>query len=317
MEATDGEEALEIMKKESIDLLMLDVVMPKTDGVTVLKKMNEMDIIKDIPVVMISTELSSDLINNTYDLGAVDYITRPFDVKVVKKRVVNTLLLYAKQKKLTMMVEEQVKEREKNNNMMVSILSNIVEFRNGESGLHVRHVKSITEVLLRNFIEMNSKYEYLEKDIHIIGMASSLHDVGKISIPEEILNKPGKLTNEEFDLMKTHTTIGAQMLANNETYKEEPLLNYAYEIAFWHHERYDGRGYPQGLKGDEIPISAQVVSIADVYDALTSERVYKAAFSHEKAMDMILHGECGTFNPALLECLEKCQFEIRDIYKTD
>ena len=211
-------------------------------------------------------------------------------------------MLYAKQKMLEDMVTEQILEKEKSNYLMVEILSNIVEFRNGESGLHVLHIRTITELLLRQLVQETDQYRLTSAQISLIVNASALHDIGKISIPEAILNKPGRLTAEEFAVMKTHSVIGAQMLDNAPS-QDEALVQIARDICRWHHERYDGRGYPDGLKGDEIPIAAQVVALADVYDALTSPRVYKSAFSHEKAMEMILNGECGTFSPLLLRCL--------------
>lgn len=252
---------------------------------------------------MISAEDSYTFVERAYDLGASDYITRPFDARVVCRRVSNTLMLYAKQKRLVQMVAEQVHEKEKVSNTMISILSHIVEFRNNESGLHVVHIRTITELLLRRLRKKTDRYPLTEADISLISTASALHDIGKINIPEQILNKPGRLTKEEFDIIKTHSAVGEHMLRQIPFNQNEPLVKVAREICRWHHERWDGRGYPDGLKGDEIPISAQVVSLADVYDALTSERCYKAAFDHETALNMIVNGECGAFNPLLLECL--------------
>ena len=206
----------------------------------------------------------------------------------------------------------QIKEKEKSSRVMVGILSQIVEFRNGESGLHVQHINILTRLLLARLVQKTGQYSLSWTDQHIITMASALHDIGKIGIDEKILNKPGALTAEEFEIMKSHTVIGASILKSLELYQEEPLVKVATEICRWHHERYDGKGYPDGLRGEEIPISAQVVSMADVYDALISERVYKKGYSHEKAMQMILAGECGAFNPLLLECLQDIQQEISD-----
>jgi len=314
VEAQSGKEAIEILdeRADDIDLMLLDIVMPELDGFGVLEKMNERDMTSRIPVIVISGEKSASLIERAYDLGAVDYFGRSFDAAVVRKRVANSILLYAKQKKLTKMLAQQIYEHERSNNLMVSILSNVVEFRNGESSTHILHVNAITEVVLRTIQSMTDKYQFTEREISLISMASSLHDIGKISIPSSILNKPGRLTDEEFAIMKTHSKVGADMLEEAAMGSEDPLLSYAYEICRWHHERYDGRGYPDGLKGDDIPISAQAVSVADVYDALTSERVYKPAYSHEKAMEMILGGQCGTFSPLMMECLNKCQDEIRE-----
>jgi len=306
MQAKNGVEAVSILKEDhlKIALVMLDMVMPEMDGMGVLEVMNKNRWIDSIPVIMISVENSSDHIEKAYDLGVTDYIKRPFDAVAVRRRVINTMMLYANQKKLLALVSEQIYEKEKSTNMMINILSHIVEFRNGESGLHVLHIKTITQALLNRYVELHKDCGISKTDIANITLASALHDIGKISIPEEILNKPGRLTDEEFTIMKTHSAIGASMLENLPFEKDEPLLKMAYQVCRWHHERYDGRGYPDGLKGDEIPLSAQVVAVADVYDALTSERVYKKAFSHEKAMEMILGGECGTFNPDVLECLK-------------
>lgn len=304
LEAENGQQAVELLDcHPEVDLLLLDITMPEIDGFGVLEIMNQYHWIEETPVIMISAEDAYSFIERAYDLGASDYITRPFDARVVCRRVSNTLMLYAKQKRLVQMVAEQVYEKEKVSNTMISILSHIVEFRNNESGLHVVHIRTITELLLRRLRKKTDRYPLTEADISLISTASALHDIGKINIPEEILNKPGRLTKEEFDIIKTHSAVGEHMLRQIPFNQNEPLVKVAREICRWHHERWDGRGYPDGLKGDEIPISAQVVSLADVYDALTSERCYKAAFDHETALNMIVNGECGAFNPLLLECL--------------
>ena len=268
--------------------------------------------IEEIPVIMISAENAHSVVERAYELGAVDYISRPFDEVIVCRRVVNTIMLYSKQKQLISMVADQMYKREKSNTLMVSILSHIVEFRNGESGLHVLHISTMTEMLLKRLREKTDVYPLNNAQISMISKAAAFHDIGKISISEEILNKPGRLTEEEFAVMKTHSAVGADMLQNLPLHKEEPLVKVAYEIFRWHHERYYGNWYPEVLKGDEIPISAQVVSLADAYDALISERVYKKAFSHEKAMRMILDGECGAFHPLLLECLSDIADHIQE-----
>ena len=304
LEAENGRQAVSIMQTNvDIDLLLLDIMMPEMDGFDVLAMMNKYHWIDDIPVIMISAENASSYVERAYDLGATDYISRPFDMAIVRRRVINTLMLYAKQKRLVRLVAEQVYEKEKSNSTMINILSHIVEFRNGESGLHVLHIQTATDILLRTLVRKTDKYNLNAADISLISTASALHDIGKINIPASILNKPGKLTKEEFDTMKTHTTTGAEILDKLPFQQESPLVKTAYAICRWHHERWDGRGYPDGLKGEDIPIAAQVVAMADVYDALTSERCYKKAFGHDKAMEMILNGECGQFNPLLLECL--------------
>lgn len=304
LEAENGQQAVELLDcHPEVDLLLLDITMPEIDGFGVLETMNQYHWIEETPVIMISAEDADSFIERAYDLGASDYITRPFDARVVCRRVSNTLMLYAKQKRLVQMVAEQVYEKEKVSNTMISILSHIVEFRNNESGLHVVHIRTITELLLRRLRKKTDRYPLTEADISLISTASALHDIGKINIPEQILNKPGRLTKEEFDIIKTHSAVGEHMLRQIPFNQNEPLVKVAREICRWHHERWDGRGYPDGLKGDEIPISAQVVSLADVYDALTSERCYKAAFDHDTALNMIVNGECGAFNPLLLDCL--------------
>lgn len=304
LEAENGQQAVELLDcHPEVDLLLLDITMPEIDGFGVLETMNQYHWIEETPVIMISAEDAYSFIERAYDLGASDYITLPFDARVVCRRVSNTLMLYAKQKRLVQMVAEQVYEKEKVSNTMISILSHIVEFRNNESGLHVVHIRTITELLLRRLRKKTDRYPLTEADISLISTASALHDIGKINIPEQILNKPGRLTKEEFEIVKTHSAVGEHMLRQIPFNQNEPLVKVAREICRWHHERWDGRGYPDGLKGDEIPISAQVVSLADVYDALTSERCYKAAFDHETALNMIVNGECGAFNPLLLECL--------------
>ena len=314
LEVENGRECMEKLQAEAgnIALVLLDINMPVMDGFEVLKAMNANHTIEDTPVIMISSEDSDAAIRRSYELGASDYVNRPFDARIVYRRVTNTIKLYAKQRRLVQMVSDQIRARENNTDMLVGVLSHIVEFRNGESGLHVRHIRIITELLLHRLLEISSRYSITAEQQDMIPLASALHDIGKIGIDEKILNKPGKLTPEEFEVIKTHSMLGAQILYDLDNFSEQPLLQTAYEIARWHHERWDGRGYPDGLKGDEIPISAQLVSLADVYDALTSERCYKKAFSHEKAMQMILNGECGAFNPLLLQCLTNIQSDLKE-----
>ena len=318
LEAANGEECINLLKQygTGIALLLLDINMPVMDGFEVLALMNRKHWIEDIPVIMISSEDSASYVRRAYEMGASDYIIRPFDVQVVHQRVSNTIKLYAKQRRLISLVTDQIREKEKNNQMMISILSQIVEFRNSESGSHVLHINIITGMLLERLMQKTDQYHLQWSDQFLITTASALHDIGKIGIDEKILNKPGKLTKEEFEIMKTHTLIGASMLKSIEMYQNEKLLQVAYQICRWHHERYDGKGYPDGLKGEEIPISAQVVAIADVYDALVGKRVYKKAFSHETAIHMILNGECGAFNPLLLECLTDIQNRLKEETKS-
>ena len=318
IEADSGDTCIDMLRKyeTGISLVLLDIVMPGMDGFGVLNYMNRHHYLEDIPVIMISSEDSTETVRRAYEMGVSDYINRPFDAGVVHRRVYNTIKLYAKQRRLITLITNQVYEKEKNNRMMVGILSQIVEFRNGESGSHVLNINIFTGMLLESLVQKTDKYNITWSERLLITTASALHDIGKIGIDDKILNKPGRLTDEEFKIMQNHTIIGASILENMGSYQDEELMKVAYQICRWHHERYDGKGYPDGLKGDEIPISAQVVSLADVYDALVSERVYKKAYSHEKAIEMIINGECGCFNPILLECLLDIQDRIKRKMKT-
>ncbi|RHR33149.1 diguanylate cyclase [Clostridium sp. AF19-22AC] len=317
LEACDGEEALYYLKRyhSEIALVLLDIVMPKLDGFDVLTIMNRDGMLNNIPVIIVSSETSAAYIDHAYNLGAAEYISRPFHKMTVRHRIENTVKLYAKQKYLENIVTDQILEKEKNNVVMVDILSHIVEFRNGESGLHVLHIRTITELLLRQLQRTCSQYHLTPARIALMTNASALHDIGKISIPGEILNKPGRLTAEEFEIIKTHSVIGSEMLEDLTYYQDEELVQVARDICRWHHERYDGGGYPDSLKGEQIPIAAQVVSLADVYDALTSERVYKPAYSHEQTLEMIFSGECGVFNPVLLDALKAVEDHLESEVK--
>lgn len=310
LEADSGEQCFTQLEAHPGDvaLVLLDLVMPGMDGFEVLRRMNHDHLIEDVPVIMISSEDSDEFIRRAYEMGASDYVGRPFDARVVYQRVFNTIKLYAKQRRLISLVSDQIRRRERNISMMVGVLSQIVEFRNGESALHVQRIRVLTESILEWLASHPEYYPVTASDRDLIPLASALHDIGKVGIDDKILNKPGPLTPEEFNVIKTHTTLGARMLkALMPYYPDEPLLPVAYEITRWHHERWDGRGYPDQLEGDKIPLSAQVVSLADVYDALTSERCYKRAYTHAEAIQMILRGECGAFNPVLLQCLQEIE----------
>lgn len=312
-EAEDGAQALTLLQQDmNIDLMLLDINMPKLDGFAVLERMNQFRWIDEIPVIMISAAEDRESIGRCYSLGVSDYIRRPFDSYIVQRRVRNTLTLYANQKRLMGMVSDQIYRNQRDSNVMIGILSHIVEFRNSESAQHVLQVQTVTGMLLRRLVEKTDVYHLTEEKIRLIVTASALHDIGKISIPESILNKPGRLTPEEFDVIRTHSVIGASMLEGLTQYRKEPLLKVAIEICRWHHERWDGGGYPDGLLGEQIPISAQVVALADVYDALTSDRCYKKAYSHDTAITMILNGECGAFNPMLLDCLQEISVRLKN-----
>ena len=315
LEVDNGAQALQLIEqhRDDLALVLLDLVMPEVDGIEVLEEMNRRELINEIPVIMITSETRAELIEKAYHLGVTDFVNRPFNAQIVHHRVVNTILLSTKQKRLVDLVKRQVYEKEQQSELMIDILSHIVEFRNGESGLHVLHIRVLTEILLRRLVQKTDRYRLNSADIRRISMASALHDIGKVAIPEQILNKPGRLTNDEFETIKLHPLKGAQLLKDLSFHQDKPLLKTAYEICLWHHERYDGRGYPYRLSGEEIPISAQVTALADVYDALTGERVYKHAIPHEEALKMIVNGECGAFNPLLLECL----LDVADTLQSD
>ena len=312
IEATSGEECITELKKfgSGIAAVLLDIIMPGMNGFDVLEYMTYNHILEDVPVIAISGDESEETVRRAYESGVSDYINRPFDAKVVYRRVSNTVKVYAEQKRLISAVTREMLEKEKDANMLIEIFGELVEFRNGFGGKHVKNMGRITEMLLERLVVKTNKYALKSRDIFLISTASALHDVGKFAVKESIVNKPGKLTAEEYEEIKKHTIYGAEIIDGLEEYRGEPLMRYAYQICRWHHERFDGNGYPDGLKGDEIPIAAQVVSVCDVYDALTSERVYKKAVPHEKAIEMIKGGECGAFNPILIECLDDISEEL-------
>lgn len=313
LEAENGQECMNILAQHErdISLVLLDIVMPVMDGFEVLTAMAAKNWIDDIPVIMISSEDSETFVRKAYEMGVVDYINRPFDAQVVYRRVFNTIKLYAKQRRLITLVTDQIYEKQKNNQIMIGILSQIMGYRNGESGQHILRINIITEILLEQLIQETDKYDLSWTDRTVIVTASALHDIGKIGISEEILNKTTPLTPAEEEILKTHTLIGASLLKNLELYQNEELVRTAYQICRWHHERYDGNGYPDGLKGEEIPVAAQVVSLADAYDVLVSERSYKRGISHKDAVQMLLDGEKGAFNPLLLKCLIQVEGQIQ------
>lgn len=315
LEADNGRTALDMVDRygDELSLVLLDIIMPGMNGFEVLGELSRRTAADSLPVIMISSEDSDDVVLRAYELGASDYINRPFNARVVRRRVSNTIRLYAKQRRLTSLLSQQYNERVKNSRMLIDIMAGVMELRNGESGLYVTHIEKLTELLLGCLVHRSDKFPLDNEQRSTIAMASALHDIGKMSIDDAILNKPGRLTSEEFEIMKTHTTLGADMLFElGHQHAGNSLLEYAYQIARWHHERWDGKGYPDGLKGDEIPIAAQVVSVADVYDALTSVRVYKDAIPHQEAIQMILDGKCGQFNPLLLDCLLEVQDRIAE-----
>lgn len=321
IEAGDGDEAIESLEKNADDiaLMFLDLEMPKVNGLEVLKYMNANLLINKIPVIMITGESTVDSDVKAYELGVSDIIYKPFSVSIVIRRTLNLIELFEHRTNLEMKLRERTAELlasqekiQKNNEFLVDALSSVLELRSSESGQHIRRVKHLTGVLLKYLQEYYPEYNITDEQAHTIAMASALHDIGKIAIPDDILLKPAKLTKTEFETMTTHTTQGCNML---ETFKQEDsdFYKYCYEICRYHHERYDGKGYPDKLVGEDIPIHAQIVSIVDVFDALVSERVYKAPYTFEEALRMIHEGECGQFSPKIIDCFDMARAELFDM----
>lgn len=305
IEAGDGAAAIEIINNHlNISAVLLDLVMPEIDGLGVLKEMNRNGKIKNTPVFLITAENSKEMLLEGYNLGAVDVITKPFMMHFLKCRINNIVELYEHRNELEKIVAEQIERLDNFNKSMVETLATLIEFRDCESGEHVKRICGLTRIIMTEVSDKYPKYYLPKSEIDKIVTASVLHDVGKISTPDRILNKPGRLTKEEFEIMKQHTVKGCEILQKIPNIMDEEVCNYSYDICRHHHERWDGRGYPDGLRGDDISIWAQVVSIADVYDALTSERVYKEAYTHDTAMKMIKNNECGVFNPKVLNAFE-------------
>lgn len=325
LEAENGKIALELLDKhrDTIGAMLLDIVMPVMDGLTVLKHMKEQKTIEQVPVILITAENDEATLLHGYDSGVSDIINKPFSPAIVLRRVKNVVELHEHKQHLEELVtqqterleqqseklrqankllEHQAKKLKENSNFIIDALSTIVEFRDGESGSHIRRMRSITGVLMRTLSERFPEYRMPAEQIEMISSAAAMHDIGKIAIPDAVLLKPGRLTPEEFEIMKTHTTRGCELLQSLNYDQHDEYYGYCYEICRHHHERWDGSGYPDRLSGNEIPIWAQVVSIADVYEALISKRVYKEAYTHEQAVRMIVNGECGQFNPALMQC---------------
>ena len=319
IEAVDGHEtisALEMYEGE-IAALLLDIVMPEMDGFQVLEEMQRRGWTESVPTIMISAETGSAYIDRAFELGASDYINRPFATGIIRRRIINTILLHTKKQQLMDIVSTYFYRHEKNTEEMVSILSSAVEHRCCGGGRHMEGVGYLTGLLLRHLLAREDMHPLDPADVETVCMAASLHDIGKLMIPRELLEKPDRLTPEEYEIVKRHTVIGAQLIAELPVYQGEKLTKYAMEICRWHHERWNGEGYPDGLKGEDIPIAAQVVSLADAYDALTSKRCYKEALSHEKSLEMIRGGECGSFNPLLLECLNDIADTLKHSAETE
>ncbi len=311
LEADNGLQAIEMINGSfGISAVLLDLIMPGINGLEVLKEMNKSGKTDSIPVFLITAAESQKALMDGYQLGAVDVIMKPFMPNFIKCRINNVIELYAHRNKLEHIVAKQVERLNSLNQSLVETLATVIEFRDCESGEHVKRIGRLTKILMTQVSEMYPEHHLPETEIDKIVTSSILHDVGKISIPDRILNKPGRLTEEEFEIMKQHTVKGCEILQNIPDIIDEGVYKYSYDICRHHHERWDGRGYPDGLSGDDISIWAQVVSVADVYDALTAERVYKKAFSHEKAVQMIHDGECGTFSPKLLKAFDEVLDDI-------
>lgn len=327
--AENGKQALEVVEKlhDEIAVILLDLVMPEMDGFTVLEEINKKPWSKQIAIMIISGDNAIQTEARCFELGVADYIHRPFDNRLVRKRVRNVIALYQYQEELEQKVEKQTEVLRKQFQLLkqqaeqlrqskenvIDILGSVVEYRNLESGEHIKRVKGYTRILAERLMKDYPEYGLIQEEVEVIVAASALHDVGKIAIPDSILLKPGRLTDEEFEYMKSHTTKGCEIINSIENAWDEEYGRVSYEICRYHHERYDGKGYPDGLKGEEIPVSAQLVSIADVYDALVNERVYKSAFSKEKAFQMIITGECGVFSPKLLDCFWNTRKEFENL----
>lgn len=327
--AEDGQKGIDLLEihQSEVGVVLLDLVMPVMDGYRVLEIMEEKGYLKHIPVLVISGEQAVAVERRCFDYGVTDFIRKPFDNELVMRRVRNMVDLFTYRNSLEEQVESQTmtlkrqyemicrqaEELKQQNEKITDILAEVVESRNLESGEHVKRVKSYTKILAEELMAACPEYNLTEEEVRIIESASALHDIGKITIPDHILLKPGKLTDEEFECMKSHTVKGCEVLDHIEDVWDERYKNYAYKICRHHHERFDGRGYPDRLAGEEIPIAAQIVSVADVYDALISERCYKKAFTKEQAYYMITNGECGTFSPKLMQCFQNAREKMENV----
>ena len=311
-EAASGEACLQLLEQNAtgISIVLLDIHMPGIDGFTVLEEMNQKNLLEQIPVIMISSEDTVDAVRRAFDLGASDYISRPFDAKVVYQRIINTIQLYAKQRRLSAMAADLAFEKERASRMMIGILSQVVEKRTGESRDHVQRVAQLTSMLLAGLAQKTDRYPLTREMRRTIATAAALHDIGKMEICEDLLHKEGPLTEAERRTLQSHTLLGAQMLEEQPECRDDAFARTAYNICRWHHERYDGGGYPDGLQGEQIPIEAQVVGLADVYERLVSRPVDGRARTHSEVVQMICTGVCGAFNPLLLDCLQDMEAEI-------
>ena len=316
IEAENGKQAIDVINSDrNISAVFLDLIMPKINGLDVLREMNKSGKISYVPVFIVTAADTDSMLIDAYNLGAVDVIRKPFMLNFLRCRVDNVVELYRHRNDLEAVVQEKMNQIKLINESMVTSLANIIEFRDGESGEHVKRISGLTKIIMTDIVKNFPEYYMTDDEIDKISNASILHDVGKIAIPDSILNKPGRLTKEEFDVMKLHTVKGCEILADMTNFLDEKTYEYSYDICRHHHERWDGRGYPDGIKGDEISIWSQAVAIADVYDALISPRVYKAPFEHEVAVRMICNGECGAFNPKIIETFHRTIGKTKEEYK--
>lgn len=331
IEAENGKEAIKklVNNYKSVAMILLDVIMPEMDGYQVMDLLKEKNILSKVPIILITGDTSEKVMRKAYDVGVADIIHKPFDSYIVKRRVLNIIELYQHKNNMERLIGIQTNQLKEQNNLLqqqakklveindaiIDTMSTVVEFRNLESGKHIIRIKKFSACLARAMMEMYPELGVDEKQVELIEKASAMHDIGKIAIPDSILLKPGKLTNEEFEVMKSHTTKGCEIINTIEEFQGKDYYDMCYQICRYHHERFDGRGYPEGLKGEEIPLCAQIVSVADVYDALVSKRVYKSAYEKEKAYEMIKNGECGIFSPYLMTCLTKIKSQFEQIAK--
>lgn len=325
IEAVNGAEAWDIIcgRKDEIMAVLLDLNMPVMDGYEFLTRMNDGGLIKEIPVFIITAEDDENTLMRCFNMGAIDIITKPFSATLIHRRLFNNIELFMLRNILEEKVREQTKEimrkqwqLEQMNRYIMEALSTVIEFRDLESGEHVHRIRDVTRVFLNVIAERYPEYDFKNEDIELISDAAVMHDIGKIMVPDAILNKPGPLTPDERAVMQLHTVNGCSILETITALHTTPYYKYCYEICRWHHERWDGRGYPDRLVGDEIPIWAQAVSLADVYDALVSDRVYHKALPHETAMRMIKNGDCGAFSYKMLDCLNIAADTLLEMYKT-
>ena len=329
IEASNGMEAWKVIIKErkSLSAVLLDLVMPEMDGFQVIENMKQNNLLDIIPVLAISGENQADSEKRCLELGVADFFSQPFNNQVIKKRVENIVNSYSHRKQLEEKVENnmitlrkqykviqiQADKLQKKNNEMIEVVSNVAEYRSLESGSHLRRVKKYTRIL-GEYVKANyPEYGLTDELLDTIVSASALHDIGKVAIPDSILLNPGRLSDDEFNYLRSHTIRGYELLDDFKHVWSEEYIKIGKEICRSHHERYDGKGYPDGLVGDEIPIAAQLVSIVDVYDAMTNERFYKGALAIERVFYMITNGECGVFSPKLLEAFRKVKPKFEEM----